>query len=311
MSRDNQGSSRGGVREDAGPPETGSEGGFGRVSRTKDYVFENILRFASFVGVVALFILLIYVAIDSVGWLNIQFLTNPPSIIPEDAGIYPALIGSFMLMIVVVVVSFPIGVGAAVYLEEYAPDNRWIRVIQINISNLAGVPSVVYGILGLGVIVNVFGFGYGTVLTGGVTLSLLILPIVIISSREAIRSVPENYREASYGMGATRWQTVRNVVLPEALPGILTGTILSIGRALGETAPLIVIGAPTTMFRAPAGFTDKVTAMPMQIFAWSDSAQPEFQHGVLAAAVVTLLVVLLLINSVAIYVRDRYERKGG
>ena len=300
----------GSIERDGILSDGGAEDGFGRVSRTKDIIFENVLRTASFLGVIALFVLLVYVAYDSIGWVNLDFLLNAPSITPSDAGIYPALVGSAMLMVVVIAVSFPLGVGAAVYLEEYAPDNRWTRIIQINISNLAGVPSVVYGILGLGVLVNVFGFGYGTVLTGGITLSLLILPIVIISSREAIRSVPDSYRKASYGMGATRWQTVRRVVLPEALPGILTGTILSIGRALGETAPLIVIGAPTTTFTPPSWFTEKVSAMPMQIFAWSDSPQPELQHGVLAAAVVVLLAVLLLINSAAIYIRDRYERRG-
>jgi phosphate transport system permease protein len=207
--------------------------------------------------------------------------------------------------------AFPVGVGAAVYLEEYAPDNRVTRVIDVNISNLAGVPSVVYGLLGLGLFVNLLGLGFGTVVVASITLSLLILPIVVISAQEAIRSVPDDMRQASYGMGATRWQTTKNVVLPEAMPGILTGTILSLGRAIGETAPLIMIGAPTTNFSPPTALFDRVSAMPMQIYAWSSSAKPEFQYGVMAAGVVVLLVVLIGMNATAILIRNRYERSDG
>jgi phosphate transport system permease protein len=241
-------------------------------------------------------------------WLDWQFLTSLPSETPGDAGIYPALVGSVLLMIVVVVLSFPLGVGAAVYLEEYAGDSRLTRFIQINISNLAGVPSVVYGLLGLGLFVNYAGLGIGSVLVGGMTLALLILPIVIISAQEAIRSVPDDLREASYGMGATRWQTVMNVVLPRAFPGILTGTILAIGRALGETAPLIMIGAPGVTFSIPDGLLSATSAMPMQLYAWATSAKLAFQESVLPAGVLTLVTVLLLINSIAIVLRNRYER---
>ena len=240
-------------------------------------------------------------------WLDWQFLTSLPSPTPVEAGIYPALVGSVMLMIVVVVLAFPLGVGAAVYLEEYAPDSRTTRFIQINISNLAGVPSVVYGLLGLGVFVNLGGLTIGSVLVGGTTLALLILPIVIISAQEALRSVPDDVRQASYGMGATRWQTVKNVVLPRAMPGVLTGTILAIGRALGETAPLIMIGAPGITFSIPSGLLSATSAMPMQIYAWATSAKLTFQDNVLPAGVVTLVVVLLIINSIAIVLRNRYE----
>jgi len=240
-------------------------------------------------------------------WLDWQFLTSLPSPTPEDAGIYPALVGSLLLMLVVVVLSFPVGVGAAVYLEEYAPDNAATRFIQVNIANLAGVPSVVYGLLGLGLFINLLNMGIGSVLVGGITLSLLILPIVIISAQEAIRSVPDEHREASYGMGATRYQTVRNVVLPEALPGILTGTILALGRAIGETAPLIMIGAANVTFSIPTGLTDGVSAMPMQVFTWATSAKLAFQNSVLAAGVVTMVVVLLVVNSVAIVLRNTYQ----
>ncbi|MFB6218892.1 MAG: phosphate ABC transporter permease PstA [Halobacteriaceae archaeon] len=243
-------------------------------------------------------------------WLDWQFLTSLPSPFPEKAGFYPALVGSLLLMLVVVVLAFPLGVGAAVYLEEYAPDNRVTRFIQVNIANLAGVPSVVYGLLGLGLFINLLNLGIGSVLVGGITLSLLILPIVIISSQEAIRSVPDEYRQASYGMGATRYQTVRNVVLPEAFPGILTGTILAIGRAIGETAPLIMIGAANVTFSIPTKLSDSVSAMPMQVFTWATSAKLAFQDSVLAAGVVTMVVVLLVINSVAIVLRNTYQTES-
>lgn len=276
---------------------------------------EALLRGLLGIGLIVAGLALATVAVDILGfgapesWLDWGFLTNSHSNTAENAGIYPALVGSALLMVVVSLVSFPLGVGAAIYMEEYAPDNKLTRLIRINISNLAGVPSIVYGLLGLGIFVNLVGLGYGTVLAGGVTLALLILPIVIISSREAIRSVPDSHRQASYGMGATKWQTVGKVVLPQAIPGILTGTILSLGRAIGETAPLIMIGAPHVVFSTPTGLGDKVSAMPMQIFIWSEFPSRAFQYGVVAAGVVTLLVVLLTMNSVAIYLRDRHQKK--
>jgi len=241
-------------------------------------------------------------------WVDWGFFTNAHSGTAADAGLYPAIGGSILLMVAVAALSFPLGVGAAVYLEEYAPDNRFTRFIDVNISNLAGVPSVVYGILGLGVFVTYLGRPMGTVLVGGATLALLILPIVIISSREAIRSVPEETRQASYGMGATRWQTVKNVVLPRAFPGIMTGTILSLGRAIGETAPLIMIGAPNVVYDLPSEFTSSVSAMPLQVYAWASLfASEEFYQQAVPAGVVVLLVVLLSMNSVAIVLRNRYE----
>jgi phosphate transport system permease protein len=213
-------------------------------------------------------------------------------------------------MIVVALISFPVGVGAAIYLEEYASEGRLKRIIDVNISNLAGVPSVVYGLLGLGAFVRYGGLTPGTVIVGGATLTLLILPIVIISAREAIRSVPDTQRQASYGMGATRWQTVRKVVLPRAFPGILTGTILALSRAIGETAPLIVIGAPQ-IFDLPTTLSDRVGAMPLQLYVWATTfADPAFYTTVLAAGVVVLLVVMLAMNSVAIVLRNRYQTRG-
>ncbi|MFC7227911.1 phosphate ABC transporter permease PstA [Salinirubellus salinus] len=244
-------------------------------------------------------------------WVDWQFLTSAHSRNAEDAGLYPAIGGSILLMTAVAVLAFPLGVGAAVYLEEYAPDNRLTRFIDVNISNLAGVPSVVYGLLGLGVFVTYLGQPTGTVAIGGATLALLILPIVIISSREAIRSVPDEMRQASYGMGATKWQTVRRVVLPRAFPGILTGTILALGRAIGETAPLIMIGAPNVVFNLPAELGAKVSAMPLQVYAWASLfAGPDFYQKAVPAGVVVLVTVLLAMNSVAIVLRNRYQNEN-
>ncbi len=244
-------------------------------------------------------------------WVDWQYVTSPPIQVPEQAGIYPAIIGSVFLITNVAVLTLVFGVGTAVYLEEYAPSSGILgsltRLVRINISNLAGVPSVVYGLLGLGIFVNLIGLPIGVVVVAAVTLSLLILPIVIVSAQEAIQAVPDELRQASYGMGATRWQTIRNVVLPRAVPGILTGTILALGRAIGETAPLILIGAATSTFAAPTGFLDTITAMPMQIYAWSAEPSPEFRYGVVAAGVVILLVALLTINSIAIVVRNTYQ----
>ncbi|WP_435197016.1 phosphate ABC transporter permease PstA [Natronomonas sp. EA1] len=241
-------------------------------------------------------------------WVDWQFLTSAHSRNAVDAGLYPAIGGSILLMVTVAVLSFPVGVGAAVYLEEYAPDTRFTRFIDVNISNLAGVPSVVYGLLGLGLFVTYLGRPTGTVLIGGATLALLILPIVIISAREAIRSVPDELRQASYGMGATRWQTVRKVVLPRAFPGILTGTILALGRAIGETAPLIMIGAPSVLFSLPTALSAKVSAMPLQVYAWASLfASEDFYTKAVPAGVVVLVSVLLAMNSVAIVLRNKYQ----
>ncbi|MFW5922668.1 MAG: phosphate ABC transporter permease PstA, partial [Halodesulfurarchaeum sp.] len=246
--------------------------------------------------------------------LDWEFLSSNASTIPADSGLFPAIVGSVFIISIVAIVSFVVGVGAAIYLEEYAPQTgaagTVTRIVRVNIANLAGVPSVVYGLLGLGLFVNLIGMGMGIVLVAGLTLSLLILPIVIISAQEAIRSVPVEVREASYGMGATRWQTIRNVVLPRAVPGILTGTILALSRAIGETAPLLMIGAATTVFRPPTGFASQVSAMPLQVFYWSFSNKSAFRELIAPAGVVTLLVVMLSMNVLAIYLRNRFERQA-
>ena len=245
-------------------------------------------------------------------WLTGTFLTEAPSRRPRDAGLYPAIVGSVIIIAMVAVMSFALGVATSVFLEEYTADSGVVgaltRVLQVNIANLAAIPSVVYGLLGLGVFANLLGFGFGTAVTASLTLSLLILPITIISAQEAIRSVPDDLRRGSDAMGATRWQTTKNVVLPEAFPGILTGTILALGRAIGETAPLIMIGAATTVFSAPTSLFSRFSAMPMQIYAWADFPQEEFRYGVVAAGVITLLIILIGMNGTAILLRNRAER---
>ena len=247
-------------------------------------------------------------------WLDPGFILDVPSRTPENAGIYPALVGSVMMMVVIVVAIFPVGVGAAIYLEEYAPSSgltgRVVTLIEINIGNLAGVPSVVYGLLGLALFIRLVNFPTGTVIVGALAVGLLILPIVIISAQEAIRAVPDSHRQASYGMGATRWQTVRRVVLPQALPGILTGTILALGRAIGETAPLLMVGLAASVRLAPNGFFDLGAAMPRQILTWSSEFEAAFRHGVLAAGVVTLVAVLIIMNATAIVIRNKYQREA-
>jgi len=227
------------------------------------------------------------------------------------AGAYPSLVGSIMIVSFMALMAFPVGVGAAIYLEEYAPDTglkgRLANLLELNIANLAGVPSVVYGLLGLALFNNALSFAPGLVFSAAATLGLLILPIVIVSAQEAVRSVPDSLREASYGMGASRWQTLRNVVLPEAVPGILTGTILALGRAIGETAPLIIIAVSTTTFTAPDGLFAGGAALPLKIFSASANAIPEYRKGVVAALAVVLLVLMITMNAVAIVIRNRYQ----
>lgn len=241
-------------------------------------------------------------------WLTFDFLTGGSHYEAALAGIHPALVGSLYLMFIVAFVAFPVGVGAAIYLEEYAANNRWTRLLEINIANLAGVPSVVYGLLGVGVFLRYGGLTKGAVLAGGLTLSLLILPIVIVSSQEAIRAVPDSLRQASYGMGATQWQTIRNVVLPRAVPGILTGTILALGRAVGETAPLLMVGL-AAVSGVPSSLTGQGTAMPLQVFSWAKDPNLLFRENVAAAGSVTLLVTMLAMNGVAIIIRNKYQRE--
>jgi phosphate transport system permease protein len=277
--------------------------------RIKGKIFTALCIFATFFGIVSLAALLVYVFVDAWGWLDWQFITSAPSRFAEKAGVYPMLLGSIMVVALVALFSLPLGVGAAVYLEEYARESFLKRLIQMNIANLAGVPSIVYGLLGLGLFVNMLGMPHGIVLVGGLTLTLRVLPIVIVSSQEAIRAVPDSHRHASLGLGSTQWQMIRTVVVPESLPGIMTGIILALANAMGETAPLIMIGAATSIFTPPDGIFSSFSALPLQIFAWSDLPKSGFQHGVTPAAIVVLLVILLAMNGIAIYIRHRFTRK--
>ena len=264
---------------------------------------------ATLVGLLVLIVLFFRVISQSMGWINLQFITGKLSTMADRAGIMGAILGTLWLMAVVAPVTMLLGVGTAIYLEEYAKKGKLQQFLQTNISNLAGVPSIVFGILGLTIFVRAANLG-GVVLAGGLTMSLLVLPIVVVASQEAIRAVPGYLREASYGMGATKWQTIKNVVLPASLPGILTGTILALSRAIGETAPLIVIGIPALLIPFPGGIMDRFTVLPMQIYYWTiDSALVAEYANLAAATIVVLLLVLLIMNSIAVLIRNKYQRR--
>jgi phosphate transport system permease protein len=278
--------------------------------RFAELAFRAVLLSAVGVGVLALGVLLYDVAVDGVPKLSTDFLTRFPSrIIPANSGVQSALVGTLYLMVITAVFVVPLGVATAVYLEEYADRNRWWnRLIEVNIQNLAAVPSVVYGILGLAFIVR-GPLSLGNVLlAGGLTLGLLVLPVVIIVAREAIRAVPPSIREGSLALGATQWQTIWKQVLPGSVAGIATGVILALSRAIGETAPLLVIGAAASPRFNPDGLLSDFTALPIQIFVWVQDPNREFV-SLAAAAIVVLMVVLLLMNSIAIFLRNRYEQK--
>jgi phosphate transport system permease protein len=283
-------------------------------AKGRDRVFSGFFRAlmigALFLAFLALVTLLYDVARDGLPKLSRDFLTSFPSrILPQRAGIESALLGTLWLMVICATLVIPLGIATAIYLEEYADRNRWYnRLVEVNIQNLAAVPSVVYGILGLAFIVRgPLSLGR-TVLAGGITLALLVLPVVIIVSREAIRAVPPSIREGSLALGATQWQTIWKQVLPGSIAGIATGVILALSRAIGETAPLLVIGAGVNLRFNPDGLGSAFTALPIQIFAWSTDANTDFVD-LAAAAIIVLMVVLLLMNSIAIYLRNRYEQR--
>ena len=254
----------------------------------------------------ALVALLVDVFVRAAPWLDVDFLTSVPSSRPARAGILPAMIGTLQIGLIVGSLTFPIGVAAAIYLVEYASDSRLNRLLQANISNLAGVPSIIYGILGLAVFVRVLALG-PTIISAALTLSLLILPVVIIASIEALKAVPEAQREGAYALGATRWQMVRQSVLPAAAPGIMTGIILAMARAIGEAAPLILIGAFTFVTFLPNPFEGQYTVLPIQIYGWAIRPQADFQ-GISAAAIVVILGLMLMLNGLALVVRARLGR---
>ena len=263
---------------------------------------------ATLVGLVVLAILLVQVAVQAAPWLRFGMLTEYASRLPERAGLLAALVGTFWLMIITAAFAVPVGVGAAVYLEEYARPGRFVRLVSLNIANLAGVPSVIYGVLGLALFVRTLGFG-ASFLSGGLTLGLLVLPVIVIATQEALRAIPRGLREASYAVGATRWQTVRAHLLPAAAPGALTGVILALSRAIGDTAPLLVVGAATFLAFLPGSPLDAFSALPVQIYNWTARPQADFQ-GLAAAGIVVLMAVLLAMNGVAIWLRSRAETRA-
>lgn len=271
--------------------------------------FEIAAWAATITAVVILAWLLFTILADGLGTLSLDFLDSFPSRKAERAGIKAALWGTIWVMTVVAAVSFPIGVGAGIFLEEFAEDNWFTRLVEVNIGNLAGVPSIIYGLLGLAVFVRIVEplTGGRSVLSGALTLSLLILPVVIVSTREALRAVPNSLRLAGYALGATRWQVIWAHVLPAALPGIMTGMILALSRAIGETAPLIAVGAAVFISFTPTGLQSQFTTLPIQIYNWIGRPQPEFHH-IAASGIIVLMTVLLLMNAIAIYIRNRFQK---
>jgi phosphate transport system permease protein len=276
-----------------------------------DRAFTVLVAGAALVGIVVLAVLLVDVIRDGSPMLGLGFLTSFPSqIFPENGGVYPALIGSVWLLGLTALISVPLGLGAAVYLEEYAEDTRINRIIEINISNLAGVPSVIYGLLGLGLFVQLLApvTGGASVLTGALTLSLMILPVIIVATREALRAIPTSIREGGFALGATRWEVIRSHLLPMALPGALTGVILALSRAVGEAAPILVVGVSLYQTYVTKSPFDGYMALPTQIYDWISRPQQIFQDSA-AAAIVVIMMVLLLANSGAIVLRNRYQKR--
>lgn len=274
-----------------------------------DKIFSKLFSLSILFAVTVLCILLYKIISQSVGWLNGKFITNNLSIDPFKAGIKGVIIGSVLLMAVVIPVTLFLGVATAIYLEEYAGKSKLKSIINTNISNLASVPSVIFGLLGLAVFGRLFNLG-SSILAGGLTLSLLVLPIVVVSSQEAIRAVPGYLRDASYAIGASKWTTIRRVVLPASLPGILTGSILAMSRAIGETAPLVVLGIPTLILKIPSSLLDDFTALPIQIYYWTLDAVLTKEYANLAAAtIVVLLALLVLFNSIAIFIRNKFQKR--
>lgn len=272
-------------------------------------LIKNLFALSILLTLLVLVFLLFDIVKDSIGWLDLDFLRGNLSIFPEKAGIFGAIMGTVYMMLIVIPVTFILGVSTAIYLEEYAKPGKLKDFININLSNLASVPSVIFGLLGLAVFSRLLGLG-GSILAGGLTMSLLVLPIVVVAAQESLKAVPGFLREASYALGADKWTTVSKVVIPVALPGMLTGFILGVSRAIGETAPLVVLGIPTLIMKIPQSVMDDFTTMPIQIYYWTlDTVlKPEYAN-LAAATIVVLLIVLFLLNSVAIFIRNKFEKK--
>jgi len=279
--------------------------------RRREKLLEGLFLAAAWLALALVIALLVTILTDLIadGWsrLSWKFLTSFPSRRPEEAGIFSAWVGTVYVMALTALIALPVGIGAAIYLEEFASRNWFARLVELNISNLAGVPAIIYGLLGLQVFVRWCRMGE-SVLAGACTLALMSLPVIIVASREALRAVPNSIREAALALGATKWQTVRDHVLPLALPGILTGTILALSRAIGEAAPLVTIGALTFVAFLPKSPFDPFTVLPIQAYNWVSRPQPEF-HQNAAAALLVLLALLSLMNGIAIYLRNRYQQR--
>lgn len=277
-----------------------------RDRRRLGMILSGLFSVATFFGIVVLMTLLVQIFVQGIPWVDGQFLTSYPSRFPERAGIKSAIVGSIYMIGLTTLFSVPLGIATAVYLEEYARKNWFTRLVQINIANLAGVPSVLYGILGLALFVRFVGLGR-SLLAGALTMSLLILPVIIISTQEALRAIPSGIRESAYALGATRSQVIWSHLIPSAAPGILTGVILSLSRAMGETAPLVMIGALAFVAFVPESVMDGFTVLPIQIFNWAARPQPAFQE-LAAGAIIVLMVTLLILNLSAILLRNYYEK---
>lgn len=276
-------------------------------NRWKDQAFKYWGIFCTVIGLVLLAVFIGDILIDGIVRIDWGFITDLPSRKPEDSGIYTALMGSIWILILTTIIAFPIGVAAGIYLEEYAKTNKLAGLLEINISNLAGVPSIIYGLLGLEVFVRIMNLG-ASVLAGALTLSLLILPIVIVATREAIKAVPKSIKDASYALGASKWQTIWHQILPASGGGILTGVILALSRAVGETAPLIVVGALAYVPFAPSSPMDEFSVMPIQIFNWISRPQSGFIENA-AAAIIILLGITFIMNGIAVYFRNKWQKK--
>jgi len=272
----------------------------------RDRIFFVGFLLAILIGVAGLAALLIDVLIDGLGFLNWKFLTNYASRKPLESGILAPMAGTVWVVGLTAIFTVPVGIGTAIYLEEFARKNRLTRLIELNISNLAGVPSVIYGLLGLAVFVQFLFNGSRNLTAGALTMTLLILPIVIIASQEAIKAVPSSYRDAAYAMGATRWQVVKTVVMPQAVPGMMSGIILALSRAVGESAPILIISSLVWVTFVPTSPDSKFTVLPLQIFTWVSQPQEDFR-SIAAAGIIVLLLILLGMNAVAIWIRNKYQ----
>ena len=279
---------------------------FDLIRTWRDRIFFIGFLLAILIGVAGLAALLIDVLIDGLGFLNWEFLTNYASRKPLESGILAPMAGTVWVVGLTAIFTVPVGIGTAIYLEEFARKNRLTRLIELNISNLAGVPSVIYGLLGLAVFVQFLFNGSRNLTAGALTMTLLILPIVIIASQEAIKAVPSSYRDAAYAMGATRWQVVKTVVMPQAVPGMMSGIILALSRAVGESAPILIISSLVWVTFVPTSPDSKFTVLPLQIFTWVSQPQEDFR-SIAAAGIIVLLLILLGMNAVAIWIRNKYQ----